>query len=238
MTHRSVLSRLFGAVLTVSLVTIANASPISLSASLTGDPRLAAAWQDLKIDVTITSDTTSNIANWLVNINSPSHPSAKLDEFYFNMVGSASSYSISNFNPTTWTLETPPTTQGGGNITPIFLFSVQDGANGNAKIDVTNTRDLSFSMTKVSGLFSIDDFLNAAISDSTDALLADGQLGAHLQGLQQGQSGFLFGRYVNDTQPPCTANCGGGSTEIPEPASLALVGLGLLGMAVARRRKL
>jgi len=32
-------------------------------------------------------------------------------------------------------------------------------------------------------------------------------------------------------------NCGGGGDEIPEPASLALVGIGLLGAALTRRRK-
>ena len=32
-------------------------------------------------------------------------------------------------------------------------------------------------------------------------------------------------------------NCGGTTKQVPEPASITLVGLGLLGAALARRRK-
>ena len=34
---------------------------------------------------------------------------------------------------------------------------------------------------------------------------------------------------------PCTSNCGGGGSSVPEPTQLALLGIGFMGMALARR---
>jgi hypothetical protein len=48
----------------------------------------------------------------------------------------------------------------------------------------------------------------------------------------------IYGRLGSD---PCIGstdpNCGGGGDELPEPASLVLVGIGLLGAALTRRRR-
>jgi hypothetical protein len=38
-------------------------------------------------------------------------------------------------------------------------------------------------------------------------------------------------------EPPCTQNCGGGGNDIPEPATLFLLGSAMLGYGASRRRK-
>jgi hypothetical protein len=144
------------------------------------------------------------------------------------MVAPANLYSFSSFLPIGWAVNSPATTQGGGNITPTFLFEALDPPGRPNAADVTNTQNLSFVMTKSAGFFTAADFLNAATSCSRNTTLGCGQLGAHLQGLQQGASGFLLGSFVDDTRPP---------QEVPEPASVALVGLGLLALVASRRRK-
>ena len=96
-------SLMMGAVLAVASAGVF-ATPFTITAQLTGDARQASGEnpENLVVDVTIVSDTTSNIASWTVDINSPLHPNIKLDEFYFNLVGSASDYSFSNFSPSDW----------------------------------------------------------------------------------------------------------------------------------------
>lgn len=224
------LSKIVAAGVAALFVASASASPINISAQLTGDPRLDAPYQNLLINISIIGDTTSNIVNWLVDIASPTHPSAKLDEFYFNMVAPASQYSFSNLLPAGWAVESPATTAGGGNITPTFFFEALDPSGPPNALDVTNTQNLSFEMTKSAGNFTAADFLNAATSCSTNETLGCGQLGAHLLGLgPDGEaSGFLFGNFIDELRPP---------QEVPEPASLALVGLGFLALVAASRRR-
>jgi hypothetical protein len=206
------------------------ASSIQVFASLFGDPRPGNP-DGLRIDVTITSDTTSSIATWVVDINSPTHSNAKLDEFYFNM-DPAGSYGFSNALPSGWAVRTPADSQGGGNILPEFRFEAYSMNGGNGP-NVTNSVNLEFTMTKTNGTFTYNDFFNAPQSCSTDTVLGCGRLGAHLQSLTVpagttgiSDSGFLLGEYSRTPQ------------EIPIPAAAWLLGAGLMSMGAIGRRRL
>ncbi|MEW5789644.1 MAG: PEP-CTERM sorting domain-containing protein [Pseudomonadota bacterium] len=202
------------------------ATPYTITAQLVGDIR-ADNPDNLFVDVTITGDTTSNQATWVIDINSPLHPDIKLDEFYFNMAGDASAYSFSGFDPVGWTITAPATEVGAGGVS--FMFESSDPAGAPNALDVTNTQNLTFTMTYSLGNLTADMFTTAPTALSNDA--GSGQLGAHLQSLSLAgctgcsDSGFAFGNYVS-----------GGGGNVPEPMSLALLGIGALAMARVRRR--
>jgi hypothetical protein len=73
----------------------------------------------------------------------------------------------------------------------------------------------------------------------TDGLYA----AVHVQGYDSSaKSGGCVDGEENCTPPECppgdtSEECGGGGQEIPEPATLAIMGAGLLGMALSRRRR-
>lgn len=207
---------------------VPTASAFVITSTLTGDIRLANP-DNLVVNVTITS-TSATTADWVVDIASPLHPNVRLDELYFNLTGLASDYSFSGFDPTGWTIQSPATVQGVGGVS--FMFEALDPAGPPNAADVTNSQDLTFTMTLLSGTLTEDNFLNAPTSSSNDA--GSGQLGAHLQSLTvvgpaTTDSGFAFGDYSGDgVLPPVL---------IPEPGSLALIGLGLLALTGLRRRQ-
>lgn len=213
-------------------IPLAHSIPFTIDGLLMGDIRPNNP-DNLFVNVNITGDTDSNQAFWTIDINSPAHPDVKLDEFYFNMDGSFGDYSFSDFDPTGWSVGAA-SVQGAGGTT--FMFETHDLPGSPNADDVTNSQNLTFTMTSNAGNFTAALFTGAPIARSNDA--GSGQLGAHLQSLTTAgncggstncfDSGFAFGSY-DPRDPPVTV--------IPEPATLALLGLGLLAFGVARRHK-
>lgn len=219
-----------GAAVVMAATLPMTAGALPITDTLTGDPRLNNP-DNLIINVTITA-IAANSVKWVVDINSPLHPNAKLDEFYFNIDGAAADFSFDGFSPAGWAISSPASTAGGGNIS--FLFEALDPAGPPNADDVTNSVNLEFNMHYTGASITDAMFLNAASTCSNDQVLGCGQLGAHLQSLtvpagttNVSDSGFLLGNYNGDRPP----------TRVPEPGSIALVGVALLALAGAGRRR-
>lgn len=226
---------------------VASAAPISILTTLTGDTRSEAP-DNLKVIVSITGDTTLSYVDLLVKLDmAATHPDAKLDAFYFNVIGNFADFHFSHWSPSSWTIGAGTNAAGSGGTD--FLFEA-DCSPGRCT-SVTDTQDLSFRMSKVDGaLFMASDFLDADIMTGAAGV---GQLGAHVQSLSVGganggtqTSGFALGNYAPFSSPrptltssPRTADTVTGSA-VPEPGTLALAGVAglvLLGTAAARWRR-
>lgn len=215
-----------------ALPSVGSALPILVSAQLTGDPRPGNP-DGVLIDVTIELIDADTV-EWTIDINSPLHPDAKLDEFYFNVVTPpGGSYTFDGFDPTGWAVVSPATTAGGGSIA--FNFEALDPAGPPNAADVTNTQDLVFNMHLVGGpTFTDLLFLLAGSNCSSDAALGCGQLGAHVQSLALGNpgdpatsdSGFVLGTYLTPAPPP-----------LPEPGTLSLLGAMFLALGLVHLRR-
>ncbi|MET0986128.1 MAG: PEP-CTERM sorting domain-containing protein [Steroidobacteraceae bacterium] len=198
------------------------ATPFNLTAQLTGDPRVSNP-DGIVIDVSIVGDTDSNFVNWLVDLNSLTHPTATLGTFAFSVTGSFSDYSFSLFTPAGWSITTGNNVPGSGSAD--FLFETNDpsGPTNN----VTNSVDLTFRMTNLLGNFTADYFLTSLEGCSSDDDLGCGQLGAHVRslGTNGNDSGFAMGNY------------GGSPKPVPEPSTIGLFGVALLGLGLAGRNR-
>lgn len=91
---------------------------------------------------------------------------------------------------------------------------------GNSGLGASKTADFVLALT-TSGNFL------------TNGITFENPFGVKLQSVGNGGGSYEFAGCISGTP-----NCGGTTTQVPEPASIALVGLGLLGAALARRRKM
>lgn len=204
----------------------ASAEPFTFTATLTGDFRTNNP-DNLFVDVTVTGDTTSNVLNWLVDINSPLHPNAVLDVFAFNLAIDPSLVTFGNFSPTSWSVtSSADNVPGSGGADFHFEANDPPGSSNN----VTNLVNLSFTATLTSGTWAPSHLLNAPISTGGGIPDPGAQMGAHLRSLSTAgctgcsSSGFATGGWTP-------------THSVPEPSTLLLYGVGCLGAAALRRRR-
>lgn len=222
-----------GALLAVAMMAgsaaTAEAVPFTITSVLTGDIR-AQNPDNLVVNVTVTGDTTSNLISWVLDINSPQHANATLGGFFFNVTALPALLSFSDFSPSAWSISyTTHNAQGSGGARFMFAANDPPGSGNN----VTNSVNLTFTARLSTGTWDPLMFLSAPVSDGDATVNPGVQLGAHLRSLSRtgcsgcSDSGFAGGNYAGEAPP---------TASVPEPGSMALIGLGVAAFAAMRRR--
>ena len=200
----------------------------SIDYTLTGDFR-AENPDDLIVDVNISFGSSSSVATWTVDINSPLHPNIKLDEFYFNLaLDSGVTASLGNFAPSNspgkqWASVGGNNAAGSGSADFDFGVGMTGGGSPNPN-QVNNSTNLMFDVSLDIGYWDAGIITNALLSTGGGIPSPGAQMGAHLQSLN------LTGGATSDSGFASTAK------PVPEPTTMLLFGAGLAGLGVFRKK--
>lgn len=175
--------------------------------------------------VTITEDAAGKIsfvvAAGTFFTSNPANDELTFDKFYFNYKGSvALDYSQFSFgSPGTWTVT------NGGNASSFGVFDDQSKGTGFGNATI-NPLTLYYNGTAGDNI-SVNDFVDYSTDQSA---FTDYYFAAHLRRIDVPAN--LDGSvWLASTEP-------GGSTPVPEPGTLMLLGIGMFGLAVYGKRRM
>jgi hypothetical protein len=191
---------------------------------------------NFKIDGT--GSTTNSIYVATLLNTSPSGSGAVIDSFFFNLNPDlllGTDFSITGVNPTTWEVRL-----AGGGVQ--FDYEGDTGTPPSPSDRIGAEDDLTFNIVLLKDLTLpfgytslLDYFLNAETSSGAGAGGGDdsGEVAVSFQtlGTNGNDSDLLVAFWKTEN------GGGGGGGDLPEPGVLFLMGAGLLGLGMARRRK-